>query len=188
MSDLVLTTAPVLGGYDRSVGAMRLSEVSDLAIVSIAAPLGGADALAATLSRALGAEWPAPGRTVDVAGGLRLLGLAADQIFALLPRPTGLAAPAVAAALNGAAYCTEQTDAWVVLRLSGPLTLAAIERTCMLDLHPDRFPPGAVARTLTEHLGVILLREAPDAFLLLSASSSARSFLHAIETSLMNVS
>jgi methylglutamate dehydrogenase subunit D len=38
-----------------------------------------------------------------------------------------------------------------------------------------------------EHLGTILLREADDRFLLMSASSSARSFLHGLETSLRNV-
>jgi heterotetrameric sarcosine oxidase gamma subunit len=187
VSDLTLTAEPFLSGYDRSVGTTRLSEVADLAIVSIAAPLGGADALAAALAQAFGAAWPAPGRTVEAPEGLRLLGLANDQAFALLPRRAGLAAPAIAAALDGAAYCTEQTDGWVALRLSGPLALAALERTCMLDLDPDRFPPGAIARTLMEHLGVILLREGPDAFLLLSASSSARSFLHVLETSIANV-
>jgi sarcosine oxidase subunit gamma len=38
-----------------------------------------------------------------------------------------------------------------------------------------------------EHLGVLILRSGDDEYLLLSASSSARSFLHAVETSLRNI-
>ena len=39
-----------------------------------------------------------------------------------------------------------------------------------------------------EHLGTIIIRTEQDTFLLLSASSSAGSFLHAVETSIRNVS
>jgi sarcosine oxidase subunit gamma len=42
-------------------------------------------------------------------------------------------------------------------------------------------------RTVMEHLGVLILRTGDDAFMLLSASSSAKSFLHALETSVANV-
>ena len=38
-----------------------------------------------------------------------------------------------------------------------------------------------------EHMGAIIHREGTDRFLLLSASSSARSFLHAVEASLEHV-
>ena len=55
------------------------------------------------------------------------------------------------------------------------------------SLYPDAFVEGAAARTVMEHLGVLILRTGPDAYLLLSASSSAGSFLHAVETSLVNV-
>ena len=43
------------------------------------------------------------------------------------------------------------------------------------------------ARTVMEHLGVLILRTGEDDYLLLSASSSAKSFLHAVEVSLTNV-
>jgi hypothetical protein len=38
-----------------------------------------------------------------------------------------------------------------------------------------------------EHLGAIVFHDAPDGFLLMSSASSARSFLHAVETSLHHV-
>ena len=82
---------------------------------------------------------------------------------------------------------TLQSDNWVGVRISGTRSRDALERICPLDLHPDVFGIDQVARTVMEHLGVIILREDKDSFLMLSASSSAKSFLHAIETSIHNV-
>jgi sarcosine oxidase subunit gamma len=62
-----------------------------------------------------------------------------------------------------------------------------LERICPIDLHPQAFAVGAVARTLMDHLNVIILREGGDTFLLMSARSSARSFWHAVETSIRNI-
>ncbi len=182
----LLTPMPFLGGHDRQIAGTRLAEVTDRALVSIAVPLGGEAALAEALRAVFGAEPPAVGHVAQSADGeARFLGLARDQIFALLPARGPLAAPDLAARLGPVAYLTDQTDAWVMLRLEGPLARAALERTCMLDL--EALPPGRVARTVMEHLGTIVVREGPERFLLMSASSSARSFLHCIETSLRNV-
>ncbi|MBB4302408.1 sarcosine oxidase subunit gamma [Rhodobium orientis] len=186
MAEFSLRAEPFLGGYDEGFDRLRLTEVTDLAIVSLAPPLGQEAALAAAFKDAYGADWPAPGETTTSANGdTRFLGIAGDQIFALFPRPAGLASRAVAEKLGDAAYLTEQSDNWVLLRLDGPPTLAVLERMIPLDL--AQFHVGTVARTLMEHLGVSLLREAPDRFLLMSASSSASSFLHALETAIGNV-
>ena len=40
MADIRLTAAPRLGGYDQTIGGLRLSEVS-IALVSLAIPMGG---------------------------------------------------------------------------------------------------------------------------------------------------
>jgi methylglutamate dehydrogenase subunit D len=184
-----LTPVAFLGHYAIEISGTRLTEVTDRALVSIATPDGGDAALADALRAAFGAEPPEVGRsTLSTDSETRFLGLARDQIFALLPARGALAAPHLAQLLGGpVAYLTDQSDAWVMLRLEGTLALAALERICMLDLDAGAFPPGRVARTLMEHLGTILLREADDRFLLMSASSSARSFLHGLETSLRNV-
>jgi sarcosine oxidase subunit gamma len=183
-----LAPTPALGGHAATFGETSLAEVVDRALVSIAVPLDGRESLASAVASAWGIALPEVGRTERTADGrVLLLGLASDQLFASLPARAGLAAEEVAAALDGAGYLTEQSDAWVTLRLAGPLAVPALERICPLDLDPRAFPPGGVARTVMEHLGAILVREAPDAFLLLSARSYAGSFLHAVETSLRNV-
>ena len=72
--------------------------------------------------------------------------------------------------------------------MSGTGVRVALERICPLDLDDQAFPEGRVARTAMEHLSVIILRDGPDSFLLMSPRSSARSFRHAVELSVENVS
>ena len=98
------------------------------------------------------------------------------------------AAETVGDALGPAAYVTDQSDSWAMLRIAGAGARAALERICMLDLDAAAFPEGRVARTVMEHLAAIILRDGPDSFLLMSPRSSARSFLHAVELSVENVS
>lgn len=183
MSEFTLTAASPLGGHAAHFDGAELAEVTDRALVSFAVPLAGGDTFAAALGIAL----PAPGHTARSGEEMLLMGLGPDQGLAMLPLGEGPTVEALRARLGGLAYLTEQTDAWVILRLMGPKALAALERICPVDLHLEAFPEGRVARTVMEHLGAIVLREGPESFLLMSASSSARSFLHAVETSLRNV-
>ena len=83
---------------------------------------------------------------------------------------------------------TDQSDAWVILALTGPLVRCTLERICPIDCSPSTMPIGATARTMIEHLGSIIVRRPDDddanpCFWLLSARSSASSFLHAITAS-----
>ena len=86
------------------------------------------------------------------------------------------------------AYLTDQSDSFAIVRIKGARSRDALERICPIDLHLDEFSVGTVTRTLMEHLGVIILREDEDAFMLMSARSSARTFWHAVQTSIQNIS
>ncbi|MGI9271976.1 MAG: sarcosine oxidase subunit gamma, partial [Woeseiaceae bacterium] len=136
---------------------------------------------------AYGCAIPEPGSSNPSDDGeLHLLGLQNDQIFALLQSATDQPATTVSDRLGNVSYCTDQSDSWAMLRLSGSDCRLALRRICMLDLDPDCFTVGAVARTTMEHLGVIVWHDTPDSFLLLSPRSSAHSFLHAVELSILN--
>lgn len=188
MPELQLKAEPRLGGYQASLGGTELAEVTDLAIVSIAIPLDGEAAFEAALAKAYGADRPAPGRSVLSSDGrTRFLWTAPDQLFALFEDQGPKAADQVRTRLGGKAYVTLQSDNWVALRLAGGRAREALERICPIDLHPSVFAEGRIARTAMEHMGAFVLCEGIHAFLLLSASSSAESFLHAVETSLHNV-
>ena len=80
---------------------------------------------------------------------------------------------------------TDQSDSWVILALSGLHSRQTLARICPIDCSASVMPIGTTARTSMEHLGAIITRR-PDegdhqpCFWLLSARSSATSFLHAI--------
>ena len=171
---------------------VRVVGLGPRSIVSIAFGHDDAGAREA-VERGLGVRLPAIGGSASSAfgGGSTLLGLQRDQWFALMTAADGSAsspADAVREAVGDAAAVTDQGDAWALLALEGPRAVAALERTCRLDLHPDAFPVGRVARTSMEHLATVILREAPERFVLLSPRSSAGSFAHAMATSVRNVS
>ena len=189
MPEFKLAPEPFLGGYSGNFGANRLEEATDLSIVSIACPQGGREALESAVSKAWSLRLPAPGRTASAgADGPVLMFTAPDQYFALLPAGGDPPLRHVQTALGDAAYCTDQSDNWVALRMSGPLASAALERICPVDIDPSAFPAGSATRTVLEHIGGIVFCEEEGRFLLLAPSSFAGSFLHAAETSIKYVS
>jgi sarcosine oxidase subunit gamma len=171
------------------MGTVTLAEVTGLALVSAAVPRDGDEAFAAALVGGFGAVRPGPGDSaLGARDAIRVLGMQPDQVFILFASPNpDLAVPTVAAALGSAAYVTDQSDSWAMLRMSGTGVRAALDRICPLDLDEGAFPEGRVARTVMEHLSVIILRDGPDSFLLMSPRSSARSFRQAVELSVENV-
>ena len=190
MADPVLVSRPPLDGYERTTGTVGVAEVTGLALVSAAVPRGGDAAFSAALADGFGAARPATGdSTRGDRHAARVLGMQPDQMFILFEAPDpDRAAETVAATLGSAAYVTDQSDSWAMLRIAGSRVRAALERICPLDLHEEAFPEGRVARTVMEHLAVIILRDGADSFLMMSPRSSARSFLHAVELSVVNVS
>lgn len=188
MFEFVMTAQSALDGYAQSFDGVDLAERRGLAVVSIAIPRGGDSKLKTAMKSAYGVEFPTPGSSVTSKDGkTKFLGMNLEQAFAVFDHPDADAATIVGKKLKGRAYVTLQSDNWVGVLISGTRSRDALERICPLDLHPDVFGIDQVARTVMEHLGVIILREDKDSFLMLSASSSAKSFLHAIETSIHNV-
>lgn len=187
MVEFTLVSAPPLAGYSKTFDTIRLHAPKDLAIVNMAIPLDGdAQALKAVKS-GYGVDMPHPGKSVETKkGAARLIRLAPDQAFAIFTLATPNAEEVVAKHVKQALYLTDQTDVWSGLEIEGTGALAALERICPIDLHPGGFAVGDAARTVMEHLGVLIIRTGDARYLLLSASSSAGSFLHMLETSIEN--
>lgn len=184
MANLTLQATSPLGNYHRQFGNTALTEVTHLSIYSIALALPANNAQSA-MNTVLPCSWPDTGKSsVNAEAGCHLLGLQSDQVFALL---SSEASTQSLPDVGDSAYVTDQSDSWAALRVSGATSRTALERVCPIDLHQSVFSPGSVTRTSMEHLAVIILCEADDQYLLLSPTSSADSFLHAIEISLHNV-
>ncbi len=186
MSDYHLISAPPLALYDQSFEGVSLIAPADFAVVSIALPLGGEAAALKAIKSAFGKALPDVGKSV-LSKSVRLVRMSLDQGFVIFSHATPDAESFVAKKLKDAAYTTDQTDVWTGLILSGPKARTVLERICPIDLHGQAFAVNDTARTTMEHLGTLIIRTGDDEFLLMSASSSAHSFLHAIEISIRNI-
>lgn len=178
--DFTLVANPTLGGADIVIGTNKITERSDLAIVSVAVPNGDVTGLANALKASWSISFP-DANISTVSGDVRAIQTAPDQILLVFPHTTPDAEQVVQGKLRGAGYTTDQSDNWTALEIVGPDTLAALERLCPLDA--SSFKPNQSARTVMEHMGALILRLEDDRFILFSANSSAASFLHAVETS-----
>lgn len=188
MVEFELVSAPPLAGYAEDFGSVSLHAPGDLAVVNLALPLGTEEKALKAIKSGYGVDLPAPGKSVETKkGAARLLRLAPDQVFAVFTHAGADAEDVVTKAVKNALYITDQTDVWCGLEISGSQALDVLERICPIDLHPSSFDIGDCARTVMEHLGVLILRTGTDRYLLLSASSSAKSFQHMLVTSAKNV-
>ncbi|MET0710753.1 MAG: sarcosine oxidase subunit gamma [Tardiphaga sp.] len=86
--------------------------------------------------------------------------------------------------LEGLASVVDQSDAYGVLRLSGPALLDGLARGVAIDLSAPVFSAGSVALTQIAHIGATLWKvdEAPTIHVAV-ARSYAGSFLHWLEVS-----
>lgn len=185
--DITLTAKPILGGYTQQLNGVSITEKTTQCLVSVACPNGGDAALQASVQTAFGIDLPAISR-IATSGTTLFFGLQPQQWFVVFENNSASApATTIKDQLGDNAYCTDQSDSWVTLELTGPNALHALERICPVDLRPDIFTVGSVARTTMEHLGVIIARVGEDQYWLMSASSSAESFLHAITLSVNNI-
>lgn len=187
MPDIRLHAETPLAGLDKTIADTRVREVTGKAMVSIAPPLKGEKALAAALKKAYGLTIPAVGHSTLGRRSHRLLAMQRDQFFLLFDHAGDGAVTAVAKTLGNVAYLSDQSDSWVMLEMSGPKARAALERMSMVDMSPQAFVEGQVARTAIEHMGAIIVRLPGETFMLMAMRSYAGSFLHAVETSLTNV-
>jgi len=180
VAEIVLTAESPLGGYARQFGDTWLAEADGLAIRAAAIPLGGeTGAEEALQNNGLGAI-PAPGRYTSPGSGRQILRSAPDQLLMIFACETP-EAPAETAALEPALWLTDLSDGHCVLDLDGPLARPALARLCPLDLHPEVFGPDHATRTVMEHIPATILRTGDETFRLISARSTARDFLHALE-------
>ena len=188
MPDTTLTPCPSFGDLNCNTEAVALSAATGFALVSIAIPIGLHTHLASLIRFVYGASIPTVGASsLSVNGTDRLLALQPNQLFLLFAYNGHRAVEVVAEKLGNNGYYTDQSDAWTMLRISGPATTAVLGHICMLDLDPAVFPIDAVTRTIMDHLPVIILRESLESFLLMSPRSSAKSFIRAVELSVAHL-
>ena len=172
MHDLTPTEPFAETSLPVALGEIRAEALPAARIFSIM-PYPGDEAGTA---RHLGA-FPAPGEVCDV-GGARLVWAGRGTAFLFDPDKApddGLAALAAVA---------DQSDGWAGLRLAGQDAEEVLARLVPLDL--SRMPARSSARSLLNHLPLLLIREG-DGFELWSYRSMAGTLVHEVLAAMRGV-
>jgi len=182
-----LLPATPLQGWHYQFADTTAKEAPQQSIVSIAFSASNENAVSKQLQAHMGFELPDVGRLARDDAGTSLLRLQSDQCFLVTSQVWADPVEHLNSVCGKNAYYTDQSDSWVVLDISGSLWRDALQRLCMIDLHNEVFTLSHCARTTMEHISVIVHRCEEQQIRLFSPRSSAKSFAHAIETSLHNV-
>ena len=163
------------GRHGAGTAGLLIEERTDLSFASVIAKRGKRDQLASAVETAYGVALPKGPRRVTK-GSVTFAGTGPDQWVA---SAEGAEAQSFAARVRGRiglfAAVSDQTDARLVLRLSGPKVRDVLAKGVPLDLHPKVFKPGDVATTLVAYIGVQIDR-IDEAFQLTAPRSMAGSF------------
>lgn len=168
-----------LNGMDLvEVGQARLTEV-DLGKLTSLAPYKGQDvALSKALKAAHGLALPGAGRATGKEGA---------RAIWFGHRMALLAGPAPDAGLTQYAALSDQTDAWVSVRLDGADAKDVLARLTPLDLRVVDFKRGHTARTELMHMSVSITRLSEAGFLILGFRSMAGTLRHDLEEAMRGV-
>ncbi len=171
MPDLI--AKPALGRAPMTMAATTLAEAAWTRITSIAPFPGQAGSISAALAP-LDLSFPPANRFVQSAFG-RIAWSGREQAFLFGPE----APPNLAAAV------TDQSDAWVMLDLTGPQAQAVLARLVPLDLRAAT--PGMAFRTALNHMPLLVMVDHAQVFRLLTFRSMARTAWHELQDALSGI-
>jgi len=162
------------GRFGRPGTGLVIVERIDIAFASVIAKRGKHDALVAAVETAFGVALPqGPRRAAK--GAITFAGTGPGQWIASAEGAEGFAAR-LRSRLGPFATVTDQSDARLVLHLSGPRVRDALAKGVPLDLHPKVFKAGDVATTLVAYIGVQIDRIDEATWQLTAPRSMAGSF------------
>ena len=189
--NFTLTASSPLDRHCTIVDGASLVDLSPRSIVSVSPFTGNKEAFDTAIDKLCNSAHPSATKACEITGknACVLLPSAHSQWFLCfdgeVPDPIATASDMLGKMISDRVAMTDQSDAWVTLELTGPLTNLTLERICPIDCSSQAMPIGTTARTMIEHLGTIISRRPDDdngdpCFWLMSARSSAASFLHVI--------
>ncbi len=149
--------------------------------VTFAAQLFACAGKADAFAKRLGASVK-PGLSSDN-GKLTFMPLAPGQWMAISQETPAQTLTGIQKKIGKLGYASQQTDARICIRVSGPKARELMSRGCRLDLHPDVAGKGFCAQTPMAQVGVLLHQVEDDpVYDLYVYSGFARSFWHWLET------
>lgn len=89
--------------------------------------------------------------------------------------------------LDGLAAVTDQSDAWVVIAVTGAGVEHVLARLVPVDLRRAVFKKNHVAKTMLGHMSVTIIRTGPAAFEIMAMRSMAATLVHELEVAVRGV-
>ena len=178
MLDLV-AKYPANASLPIAVEGVTLSLSTPAFITSIAPYKGQSPTLSTLLKKTYKMALPVTG-TTDQADDNRLLWFGHNQYLLISQSPPE---PGIAKL----AAMTDQSDAWTVLLLEGPLAAAALAHHCPLDLRPSHFDLGKTARAPVAHLPSVVT-PVNGGFEVMFMQSLVRTGIHHLHQAMRSVS
>jgi sarcosine oxidase gamma subunit len=106
----------------------------------MAIPLGEETKFKNSIKNIFGLKMPSPNKSVK-SKDTRIFSTQPDQIFVLTKR-TDDPEKSMAIEFDGSAYITDQTDAWVILEISGIIITRSIRAHLSVGFRQRNFPIG----------------------------------------------
>ena len=169
----LIAKTPCDGLLPLTIGAVTLSEIETGPITSVS-PLKGQDkAVSDALKTAYGTAFPAPNRSMSK-DAARLIWSGRGQALMLGVVPD----------IKGAAL-TDQSDAWCCVELAGDGVEAVLARVTPIDTRAMK--RGHTARSLVQHVSVVLTRTGASTFQVMAMRSMATTLVHDLERAMTGV-
>ena len=142
-----------VGGGSGVIAAER----AGLGIARIVARKGQGARLAELVRSSFGIEPPNGPRRAS-RGDVGIAGIGPQTWLATCDGAGNGFAESLRRALGDAASVSDQSDAYVILRLTGPRVRAALAKLTPIDIHPRTFQVNSVAQTICGYVNITLWR------------------------------
>lgn len=176
-----LTAITALGGIearDDLIGSIRITEVVDTCLASLAMRRDKSESFRKAAQTALGTDLPTPGQRTSH-GTRGAIWMGPDQFLVEAETDATDLASDLAAIFGAAASITDQSDAWVRFDITGRDVPAMLERLSAADTR--LMQGGAAVRTPVHHmLCVLVCRDAGIGFTIYGPRASAPSLHHVL--------
>lgn len=178
-----LTPSTALGGSEPrldEIGDIRITEIADTSLAALAMRSGKRAAFKKAATARFNTDLPEPGMAV-MAGGHALIWMGPDQFLAESDIANARLAAETKSSFGASASVTDASDSWVRFDVSGPDSVAMLERLSAVDCRS--MISGMASRTAVHHMAcLILCRDTGQRFSVYGPRSSAASLHHALVT------
>jgi sarcosine oxidase subunit gamma len=159
MIDILMTAQSAFAGIDVSTVShgIAVTEREGSSIASLSVRRGRRAALQERMAAHFGIALPDGPRRVSV-GAVSAAGIGPGSWLLICENGGNSWIADLKSAVGETASVVDQSDAYGVLRLTGPALRETLAKLVPLDLHPRVFREGDVAGTLLAHIGASLWR------------------------------